>query len=123
MVIVGVLGLISTMGIQIIERTREIGVMRAIGASNRELLHMILVEGCLIGLLSWFVSTLAAYPISRIINIGFGEIFLRTPLDFRFHPAAPFIWLGLVILFTVIASTIPARKATRLTVRETLAYE
>jgi putative ABC transport system permease protein len=50
-------------------------------------------------------------------------IFLRTTLDFAISPAAFVIWLGIVLLFSMAASYFPARKATRLTVRETLAYE
>jgi putative ABC transport system permease protein len=52
-VAVGTSGLMGNMSINVLERRREIGVMRAIGASDRAVMKIFLVEGLLIGLLSW----------------------------------------------------------------------
>jgi putative ABC transport system permease protein len=59
---VGGLGLMGTMGINVIERTREIGILRAVGASDRAVLRVFVAEGVVIGLLSWVVSSLIAFP-------------------------------------------------------------
>ena len=61
--IVGGLGLTGIMSLNVLERSREIGVMRAIGASDHALLRMILVEGILIGLASWLAGCVLAYPL------------------------------------------------------------
>jgi len=122
-VIVGGLGLMTTMSIQVMERTREIGVMRSIGASTCELLKIITVEGLIIGMVSWFIALVLALPISKYVGDLFGMIFLQTTLDFAVSPIAFVLWLGVVVLFSLAASFLPARKATRLTVRETLSYE
>ena len=122
-VIVGGLALASTMSIQVIERTKEIGVMRAIGASNSDLLRSIITEGLVIGALSWILATALALPISKHVGDLFGTIFLQTTLDFAVSPVGFILWLGIVAAFSLFASFFPARKATRLTVRETLAYE
>lgn len=122
-VIVGGLALMTTMSIQVLERTREIGVMRAIGASSRQLLHMIGTEGLVIGILSWILAALLALPLSDIIGDVFGSIFLKTTLDYALTPLGFFLWLGVVIAFSLLAGYFPARKAVRLTVRETLSYE
>jgi len=122
-VIVGGLGLMTTMSIQVMERTREIGVMRAIGASSHDLMRMIGIEGLVIGLLSWVIAALLAVPLSKLVADVFGMIFLKTTLDFAVSPVAFVLWLGVVAIFSMLASFFPARKAIRLTVRETLAYE
>ncbi len=122
-VIVGGLGLMTTMSVQVIERTREIGVMRSIGASSHELLKIIGVEGLVVGMLSWLVALILALPLSRHVGDLFGMIFLQTTLDFAVSPIAFVLWLGVVVLFSMVASFFPARNATRLTVKGTLAYE
>jgi putative ABC transport system permease protein len=122
-VLVGGLALMTTMSIQVLERTREIGVMRAIGASNHELMRIIGTEGLVIGLASWVLALFLSVPLSKYIGDVFGLIFLRTTLDFALSPYAFMLWLGVVVIFSLAASFFPAKKATGLTVRETLAYE
>jgi putative ABC transport system permease protein len=122
-VIVGGLGLMTTMSIQVMERTREIGVMRAIGASSHDLMRMIGIEALVIGLLSWGIAVVLAVPLSKVVADLFGMIFLKTTLDFAVSPVAFVLWLGVVVIFSMLASFFPTRKAIRLTVRETLAYE
>src|SRR5690349_8790779 len=60
--IVGGLGLMGTMSLSVLERTREIGIMRAIGASNEAVFQIVVVEGICIGLISWLLGALLAVP-------------------------------------------------------------
>ena len=62
---VGAVGLMGTMSLNVLERTREVGVMRAIGAGGYDILQIIVVEGVLIGLLSWLAAALLAYPLGK----------------------------------------------------------
>ena len=120
---VGVLGLSGTMSMNIIERTREIGVMRAIGASDRDIASLVLVEGMLIGVISWILGTLLALPISYLLDYAVGVAFIQSPLNFVFQPTGCIIWLVGMLIIAAISSLAPARSASRLTVREVLAYE
>ena len=122
-VMVGGLGLMTTMSIQIIERTREIGVMRAVGASSHALIGMIQHEGGVIALISWCLASALSFPISYYVGNMFGNIFFDAPLDFAIAPISLAIWFGLSFLFAFAAYLFPALKAIRLTVRDTLAYE
>jgi putative ABC transport system permease protein len=122
-IIVGGLGLASTMSLNVIERTREIGVLRAIGASSRDILRLIVMEGGLIGLVSWLIALVLAWPISAFVSYNFGLIFFETPLEFAVSLPGMFAWLGIAIGIAAMASFFPARSASRLTVREVLAYE
>ena len=120
---VGALGLAGTMSINVLERTREIGVLRAIGASNKAVRNIILVEGLLIGLLSWAVGALLAMPLGRLMSDGIGYAMFQIPLNYAFSPNGIGMWLLIVLVLSALASILPAWNASRLTVRETLAYQ
>jgi len=121
--VVGGLGLMGTMSINVIERTREIGVMRAIGAPTRSVAQVFIVESVAIGVLSWLFATLLALPLSKIMSDAVGIPLMGTPITFNFSVAGAGLWLVVVVLLSVLASFIPAQNASRLTVREVLAYE
>ena len=121
--LVGGLGLMSTMSMNVIERIREIGVMRAIGASDGAIMFMVIVEGVLIGLISWVIGAILAVPIGIGLTNVVGIAFLQSPLDFVFSWDGFLVWLVIVAILSSLASFLPARNAARLTVREVLAYE
>ncbi|HVN54526.1 MAG TPA: FtsX-like permease family protein [Anaerolineaceae bacterium] len=121
--LVGGLGLMSTMSMNVLERTREIGVMRSIGASNGEILRMVLVEGLLIGLISWALAVLVSFPLTYVLNIGVGYALFNMALDFSFSWNGLVYWLAGISILAGLASLLPAANAVRLTVRDVLAYE
>jgi putative ABC transport system permease protein len=121
--IVGGLGLMGTMSINVLERTREIGVMRAIGASNGDIQGIVIVEGMVIGLISWAISILFAIPITGILCFGVGMAILTAPMPAVYGMTGIIAWLIFTLVLATIASSLPAQRASRLTVRDTLAYE
>lgn len=121
--VVGGLGLTGTMSINVLERTREIGVMRAIGASDGAVRGIVILEGMFIGALSWLAGVLLALPISKLLSDAVGMAFLRRTLNFEFSLAGVAMWLFIVVAVAAVASFFPAWRASRLTVREVLAYE
>jgi putative ABC transport system permease protein len=120
---VGGLGLMGTMSMNVIERTREIGVMRALGASNGAVLRIVLVEGVLVGAISWLVGAALALPISKLLSDAVGNMFIQTPFSYVFSIAGVLLWFGLVVAIAALASFLPAWAAARLTIRDVLAYE
>ena len=121
--LVGSIGLAGTMSMNVMERTREIGVMRAVGASNAILMKMVIAEGMIIGLVSWLLGSLLAFPITKVMSESLTRSLFDAPSDLGFTPTGFILWLGAVIVLSVLASVMPARKAARLTIREVLAYE
>ena len=120
---VGSIGLMSTMSINVVERGREIGVMRAIGASSAKILGMFVTEGVLVGALSWLFAVPISYPSALVFNNLVGTTLFRLPLNFDFSLMGVGMWLGIVVVLSGLASLWPALRATRVSVREALTYE
>ena len=121
--IVGSLGLAGTMSMNVLERTREIGVMRTIGASDAAIMQSVISEGFLIGIITFVIANVLSFPISSLLAEVIGKNLLQSTLPLHFTPLGILIWLVLVNLLSVIASVAPARNAARLTINEVLAYE
>ncbi len=121
-VFVGGLGLASTLTLSVLQRTREIGVMGALGATPRTLATHVWLEGLFIGLLSWLAAGLLTLPITYALETACGRIFLKAPLDFYVSPRALVLWLGLVLVLASFSSFHPALRAARLRVRDALGH-
>jgi len=122
-VFVGGLGLGTTISINVLERTREIGIMRAVGASTYSLTSTIVIEGMIIGLLSWLISMILSWPLSKIVCYNFGMIFFKSPLEFAASTFGFILWLVIVIIFATLASLYPSWKASKMPVIDALSYE
>jgi putative ABC transport system permease protein len=121
--VVGGLGLMGTMSLNVLERTREIGVMRAVGADSGSIVRIVQVEAVIIGLISFCLGTLISLPVGQALCQMVGQGFLRSPIAFKFSLQGMLLWLVSIILISMIASWLPARNAARLSVRDILAYE
>jgi putative ABC transport system permease protein len=121
--IVGAMGLTGTMGMNVLERTREIGITRAIGADDRAVMRTVIAEGFVIGLISFVLAIVLSIPFTYVLSDIVSTAVFETPIKVVFTFLGYAIWLGLVLLLSVIGSILPARNAARLTIREVLAYE
>jgi putative ABC transport system permease protein len=121
--LVGSIGLTGTMGMNVMERTREIGVMRAIGATDGQIMKTVIVEGMIIGSISWFLGAIFSFPVTFLLSRIISLAIFNSPSQFVLNPLGFIIWLGLVLILSALASVLPARNAARLTIREVLAYE
>ncbi len=122
MAAVGGVGLTGSLSISVVERTREIGVMRAVGAKSRTIMGMFMLEGVLQGLLSWTITIPLSFIITPPVARTLGQTMLEIPLDFQYNWVAVGSWLVIVIIIAALASILPARSATQISVRESLAY-
>jgi len=121
--IVGGLGLAITMSLNVIERTREIGILRSLGAQNGVVRRVVIVEGLVIGLISWAASIPCSIPLAIWLGNSLGISLLARPLDYIFPAPAVLMWLGLTLAISILAGMIPAQNAARLTIRAALVYE
>ena len=123
MLIVGGLGLASTMSLAVLERTREIGVLRAIGARHRSILTMVQVEGLVIALLSWGIAIPISIPMSVALGKAFSRIMIQVPVILMPDIAALLRWFAVVVVVSLVACAWPAWRALKVSTRAALAYE
>jgi len=121
--IVGSMGLTGTMGMNVLERTREIGITRAIGADDRAVMRTVIAEGVVIGMISFGLAIILSIPFTYGLSYIVSLAVFQTPIAVVFTYMGYAIWLGLVLVLSTVASILPARNAARLTIREVLAYE
>jgi putative ABC transport system permease protein len=119
---VGGIGLMGSLAISVVERTREIGVLRSIGARSPAIMSLFVAEGILQGLLSFIISIPIAFILAQPLARQLGRTMLEIDLDFSFSYSAVGIWLAVIFIISILASVLPARSATRISVRESLSY-
>ena len=119
---VGIIGLTGTMTINVLESTREIGVMRSIGASHRSIFGIFITEGVVIALMAWSAGAVLSYPLSLWLVGALGGA-MSLPLAYHFSWEGVGLWLVLVVAISVLASLLPAWSASRVSVRDAISYE
>ncbi|MBL0939408.1 MAG: ABC transporter permease [Gemmatimonadaceae bacterium] len=122
-VIVAALGLASTMGLAVLERTREIGVLRAVGATPRAIMAVVQAEGLLIAVVSAVVAIPLSIPMSVVLGAAFGRVMFPVPVELRPVGASVALWFAVAIVVSVLACAGPARRATRISAREALGHD
>jgi len=120
--LVGGIGLMGSLSISVVERTREIGVMRAIGARSGTIMGMFVMEGILQGLLSWAISIPISYVLGNPLANALGQTMFEANLDYQYNYGAVVIWLVITLIISTLASILPARNATQIKVQDSLAY-
>lgn len=121
--VVGGLGLSGMLSINVLERQREIGVLRAVGARDRDVTKLVLVEGLVVAAVGTAIAAPLGLLVGRALSDAVGELFLGAPLAYSFSTVGLLVWFGLALVLALAASALPARRAMRLRVRDVLAYE
>jgi len=119
---VGSIGLSGTLSINVMERRREIGVMRAVGASSADVAFIFMGEGLLLGMISWALAVPLSMIGAQYFVTALGRA-LNFPFAYQYSFDGMWVWLAIIIVLSVVASWLPARRATQISVRESLAYE
>lgn len=122
--VVGAVGIMNSTYTSVLERTKQIGIMKAIGASDEAILSLFLIESGMIGLVGGFIGVVVGVLLSALVGLaatvaGFKGLFSLASLDY--------FGLLSVLLFTfvvgIISGILPARQAARKSPMEALRYE
>lgn len=120
--LVGGIALMGALSIGVIERTKEIGVLRAVGARSRTILGIFVMEGMLQGILSWVIAVPISLLTTPLLARALGVTMFGATLDYQYNWPAVGVWFGFVLVISAVASLMPASSATRISVRDSLAY-
>ncbi|MEC5217985.1 putative ABC transport system permease protein [Actimicrobium sp. GrIS 1.19] len=123
MIVVGGIGLATTMSVAVLERQREIGVLRAIGARSSTILGMVQLEGMVMALLGWLLALPLSVPVSVVLGQAFGRVMFAVPTALTPEPGGVLRWFALVTGVSVLACMWPAWQAMRMPVARALQYE
>ena len=122
MSIVGILSLGANTTISVVERTREFGVLRSIGASPEMIAKLVVIESLFTGLVSLPLSALFSALLSLILNWLIGSLAFSMPLPFSFHSTAFVVWSLALFLLCFLATLLPLKRANSITVVEAIAH-
>jgi putative ABC transport system permease protein len=122
--------IVNTMTMAVLERTREIGTLRAIGTQKTGIMELFLAEGLWIGFFGGIFGVLMGLAGSSFINTALGGIYIPPPPGMAegyqafFVPAFATVWQNLLLAVTisVLASIYPALKGVKLKIAEALRY-
>lgn len=124
------IGIMNIMTVSVMERTREIGILKAVGAKNRTILTMFLAEAALIGLLGSLIGVPTGYGISTLLShllSGFATAFQPEAERATVVPIVSWEWIVIAVIFgiaiCILFGLYPARKAAKLDPVEALRYE
>ena len=112
-------GIANTMIMSILERTREIGIMKAIGAEDREIKLIFFVEAAVIGVVGGVMGVLVAWGIDALANrLAYRFILKPQGASFiDFFDLPPYLWLGAILfalIVSILAALYPASRAARI---------
>lgn len=119
---IGGLGLMSMMAMNVMERTREIGVMRSIGATPATTVRILTSEGIFIGVVSVGVALPLALLLSHLVGSLIGNMAFKLPLALVLSPGALALWIVIVLVISGLVTSLLALRASRMPVREAIAY-
>src|SRR5262249_28858925 len=119
--LVGVLGLFNTLTTSVLERRREIGILRSMGATGWRVASIFWTEGMALASISWLMAAAIGVPAA----FGFGTLISEVllPIPFAFDPLTLLVTLAFILIIATLASIIPALSAARARIADTLRYE
>jgi len=120
---VGSLGLMTATSLNVLDRRREFGVLRTIGASPIAIARLIVSEAAIVVLVSWLLAIAAAWPLSVGLGRALRTIFFRSGLAISFSLPGVAAWLLIAATVGVASSIVPAVRASRRSIREAISYE
>jgi putative ABC transport system permease protein len=121
--IVAVLGVMMALVISVLSRQRELGLLRAVGATRWQVLHTVLAEAALIGLVGTLLGILVGLPLEWYVV----RVILFEETGFLFPVRIPWLETGMIAFLAIFSATLaglmPAVQAVRLRITEAIAYE
>ncbi|MFY0687199.1 MAG: FtsX-like permease family protein [Cyclobacteriaceae bacterium] len=122
-IVVGGMGMATSFNINVSERKREIGILQAVGIEKAQLRKIIVSEGLVVGLLSWFLAILLSFPVSWYLGNEFFELFFESTLVLRISEWGILFWLIAVVVLGAWFSYQPAKRAYAMPTAEVISYE
>lgn len=112
-----IFGIASVLAVSVVQRTREIGILRAMGSSQQQILRVFLLQGGLLGLAGSLLGVLVGYSLAQIFNSLAARLFVIT-----LEPSVMLSAILIAVAAGVIAAAVPARRAANYDPAEAIRY-
>jgi ABC-type antimicrobial peptide transport system permease subunit len=119
--VAGVLGLANALTASVLERRREIGMLRVMGASGWRIGQVFWSEGLALGGISWLAGGIFGLPLAYLFVRAFSQLVM--PLDFVVDPVAFVVMLVAIVVIATLATITPASRASQVRIADMLRYE
>lgn len=119
--LVSVMGLFNALAMSVLERRREIGILRSLGATSGKVAQVFWVEGVTLGMTAWLIAIVLGIPAAYGFVLFLDRLLF--PVPFAFNPLDLFMMLGFVLFVTSLASIGPVLGAMHVKIVQTLRYE
>jgi len=119
--LVGAIGLFNSLAMGVVERRREIGILRSMGATGRKVAQVFLTEAIGLGVVGWLTAVLIGIPAAYGFVALLSQVLLRVP--FVFNPMSLVVMLAFILIVAALASLGPVFGASRVKIASTLRYE
>jgi ABC-type antimicrobial peptide transport system permease subunit len=120
---VGGLGLMTATSLNVLDRRREFGVLRAIGGSPAMVGGIVVIEAVFVAVVAWVVALAASWPLTFGLGRLLGAAIFRGGLEVSLSLAGVAGWLAISTILALLSSLLPAASAARHSVREVVSYE
>ncbi|MEP7358824.1 MAG: FtsX-like permease family protein, partial [Anaerolineales bacterium] len=115
------IAMVNTLAIGVIERTREIGMLRAVGATQGQVRRMVIVEAVLLAGLGTALGLISGVYLGYVLTLALSNFGFA--LVYQFPGTAVMIAIAIGLLIGIVAAVFPARQAARLEIVRALRYE
>lgn len=123
MLFVSTLGMASGISTSIVERTREIGILRAIGGKPSAIASILLTESMTMAFIGWLFALLLSQPTSKLMTEYFGTALVEYPFDYMGSTEGIYLSLFGTIILVILATIGPIYSANKHSVQEAISYE
>jgi putative ABC transport system permease protein len=124
---VGGLGLMTATSLNVLDRRRELGVLRAIGGTPAKVGGIVVIEAVFVVVIAWILGVAGAWPITAALGALMSSLMslvkMRGGMVVALSPVAVFGWLAIAVALAAVSSVAPAISASRRSVREAISYE
>lgn len=121
-VVIGGIGVMNTMYTSVLERRREIGIMKALGATDGDIMNIFMIESGIIGLIGGTFGLGIGIGLAKLVEVGAKQAGFKF-LEIFVSPTLVFGALGFAFVLGVVSGVLPARQAAKLSPAEALRYE
>ncbi len=121
-ILITMVGLMSTLTMNVVERTKEIGIMRCVGSSSRSVRAVFATEGLMLSLIGWGIGIPVGYAIARLLNYMVADL-MHVQIVFLFPIQFVLVALVITMLITILIIQPPLFRATHLKPGDALRYE